>query len=132
MTELPYRLHHHHHHLGFVHPLHDVALHQCLLSSSVCCFPKPHTVFRVGKSTFVNLTWPITLHAFFLHFGRYVHLAWGSVRQKSIQTYSQTKQHTKDRLKEEKPLTISPFANSSLVTDILRSASKRLNKSITL
>ena len=25
--------------LGFVHPLQDVALHQCLLLSSVCCFP---------------------------------------------------------------------------------------------
>ena len=28
-------------HLGFVHPLQDVALHQCLPSSSVCCFPNP-------------------------------------------------------------------------------------------
>ena len=26
-------------HLGFVHPLQDVALHQCLALSSVCCFP---------------------------------------------------------------------------------------------
>ena len=26
-------------HLGFVHPLQDVALHQCLPSSSVCCLP---------------------------------------------------------------------------------------------
>ena len=26
-------------HLGFVHPLQDVALHQCLLLSSVCYFP---------------------------------------------------------------------------------------------
>ena len=26
-------------HLGFVHPLQDVALHQCLPLSSVCCFP---------------------------------------------------------------------------------------------
>ena len=25
--------------LGFVHPLQDVALHQCLPLSSVCCFP---------------------------------------------------------------------------------------------
>ena len=28
-------------HLGFVHPLQDVSLHQCLPSSSVCCFPNP-------------------------------------------------------------------------------------------
>ena len=28
-------------HLGFVHPLQDVALHQCLPSSSICCFPIP-------------------------------------------------------------------------------------------
>ena len=28
-------------HLGFVHPLQDVALHQCLPLSSVCCFPVP-------------------------------------------------------------------------------------------
>ena len=28
-------------HLGFVHPLQDAALHQCLPSSSVCCFPNP-------------------------------------------------------------------------------------------
>ena len=26
-------------HLGFVHPLQDVTLHQCLPLSSVCCFP---------------------------------------------------------------------------------------------
>ena len=26
-------------HLGFVHPLQDVALHQCLPLTSVCCFP---------------------------------------------------------------------------------------------
>ena len=25
--------------LGFVHPLQDVALHQCLSLSSFCCFP---------------------------------------------------------------------------------------------
>ena len=31
----------HHHHLGFVPPLQDVALHQCLPSSSVCCLPNP-------------------------------------------------------------------------------------------
>ena len=31
----------HHHHLGFVHPLQNVALHQCLPYSSVCCFPNP-------------------------------------------------------------------------------------------
>ena len=30
-----------HLHLGFVYPLQDVALHQCLPSSSVCCFPNP-------------------------------------------------------------------------------------------
>ena len=28
-------------HLGLVHPLQDVALHQCLPLSSVCCFPVP-------------------------------------------------------------------------------------------
>ena len=28
-------------HLGFIHPLQDVALHQCLPLSSVCCFPVP-------------------------------------------------------------------------------------------
>ena len=28
-------------HLGLVHPLQDVALHQCLPLSSVCCFPDP-------------------------------------------------------------------------------------------
>ena len=28
-------------HLGFVHPLQDVALHQCLPLSSACCFPVP-------------------------------------------------------------------------------------------
>ena len=28
-------------HLGFVHPLQDVALHQCLPLSSVCCFTVP-------------------------------------------------------------------------------------------
>ena len=28
-------------HLGFVHPLQDVALHQCLPSSSVCCLRNP-------------------------------------------------------------------------------------------
>ena len=28
-------------HLGFVHPLQDVVLHQCLPLSSVCCFPDP-------------------------------------------------------------------------------------------
>ena len=28
-------------HLGFVYPLQDVALHQCLPLSSVCCFPDP-------------------------------------------------------------------------------------------
>ena len=28
-------------HLGFVHPLQDVALHQCLPLLSVCCFPVP-------------------------------------------------------------------------------------------
>ena len=27
--------------LDFVHPLQDVALHQCLPLSSVCCFPNP-------------------------------------------------------------------------------------------
>ena len=27
--------------LGFVHPLQDVALHQCLPLSSVCCLPNP-------------------------------------------------------------------------------------------
>ena len=27
--------------LGFVHPLQDVSLHQCLPLSSVCCFPVP-------------------------------------------------------------------------------------------
>ena len=27
--------------LGFIHPLQDVALHQCLPLSSVCCFPVP-------------------------------------------------------------------------------------------
>ena len=32
---------HLHLHLGFVHPLQDVDLHQCLPSSSVCCFPNP-------------------------------------------------------------------------------------------
>ena len=32
---------HLHLHLGFVHPLQDAALHQCLPSSSVCCFPNP-------------------------------------------------------------------------------------------
>ena len=32
---------HFHLHLGFVHPLQDVALHHCLPSSSVCCFPNP-------------------------------------------------------------------------------------------
>ena len=32
---------HLHLHLGFVHPLQDVALHQCLPLSSVCCFPNP-------------------------------------------------------------------------------------------
>ena len=32
---------HLHFHLGFVHPLQDVALHQCLPLSSVCCFPNP-------------------------------------------------------------------------------------------
>ena len=32
---------HLHLHLGFVHPLQDVALHQCLPLSSVCCFPHP-------------------------------------------------------------------------------------------
>ena len=30
-----------HLHLGFVHPLQDVALHQCLPLSSVCCLPNP-------------------------------------------------------------------------------------------
>ena len=34
-------LFHLHLHLGFVHPLQDVALHQCLSSSSVCCLPNP-------------------------------------------------------------------------------------------
>ena len=28
-------------HLDFVHPVQDVALHQCLPLSSVCCFPNP-------------------------------------------------------------------------------------------
>ena len=28
-------------HLGFIHPLHHVALHQCLPLSPVCCFPVP-------------------------------------------------------------------------------------------
>ena len=32
---------HLHLHLGFVHPLQDVALHQCLPLSSVCCCPNP-------------------------------------------------------------------------------------------
>ena len=32
---------HLHLHLGFVHPLQDVAVHQCLPSPSVCCFPNP-------------------------------------------------------------------------------------------
>ena len=32
---------HYHLYLGFVHPLQDVALHQCLPLSSVCCFPNP-------------------------------------------------------------------------------------------
>ena len=32
---------HLHLHLGFVRPLQDVALHQCLPSLSVCCFPNP-------------------------------------------------------------------------------------------
>ena len=27
--------------LGLVHPVQDVALHQCLPSLSVCCFPNP-------------------------------------------------------------------------------------------
>ena len=31
--------------LGFVHPLQDVALHQCLPLSSVCCFPGPGDSF---------------------------------------------------------------------------------------
>ena len=36
ITLLIYRLR-----LGYVHPLHDVALHQCLPLSSVCCLPNP-------------------------------------------------------------------------------------------
>ena len=39
-------------HLGFVHPLQDVALHQCLPLSSVCCFPVPGCAGSTGMFIF--------------------------------------------------------------------------------
>ena len=52
----------HHLHLGFVHPLQDVALHQCLPSSSVCCFPNPGgSSFSVMSSCHRLLGCPLDL-----------------------------------------------------------------------
>ena len=42
--------------LGFVHPLQDVAFHQCLPLSSVCCFPVP------GGSLFLAMSSCHLLH----------------------------------------------------------------------
>ena len=46
-------------HLGFVHPLQDVALHQCLPLSSVCCFPVSCFTFHLG---FVHPLQDVALH----------------------------------------------------------------------
>ena len=49
-------------HLGFVHPLQDVALHQCLPSSSVCCLPNPVVPsFSVMSSCHLLLGRPLDL-----------------------------------------------------------------------
>ena len=49
-------------HLGVVHPLQDVARHQCLPSSSVCCFPVPS--FFVMSSCHLLLGRPFDLFPF--------------------------------------------------------------------
>ena len=50
-------------HLGFVHPLQDVALHQCLPSSSVCCFPNPGgsllLCYVILPSSAWSSSWPL-------------------------------------------------------------------------
>ena len=40
-------------HLGFVHLLQDVALHQCLPSSSVCCLPNPGGSLLLCYASFI-------------------------------------------------------------------------------
>ena len=46
-------------HLGFVHPLQDVALHQCLPLSSDFCFPDPGGSFLVFSTCHLLLGRPL-------------------------------------------------------------------------
>ena len=43
--------------LGLVHPLQDVALHQCLPLSSVCCFPNPGGSFLLCYVVLLSSAW---------------------------------------------------------------------------
>ena len=47
--------------LGFVHPLQDVALHQCLPWSSVCCFPNPSGSLRLCYVVLPSSAWSPSL-----------------------------------------------------------------------
>ena len=49
---------HLHLHLGFVHPLQDVALHQCLPLSSVCCFTNPDGSLLLCYVILPSSAWP--------------------------------------------------------------------------
>ena len=50
-------------HLCFVHPLQDVALHQCLPLSSLCCFPVPGGSLLAMSSCHLPLGSPLDLFA---------------------------------------------------------------------
>ena len=47
--------------LGFVHPLQDVALHQCLPLSSVCCFPDPGGSLLLCHVVLPSSAWVVLL-----------------------------------------------------------------------
>ena len=61
--------------LGFIHPLQNVALHQCLPLSSVCCFPVPVIPpFRVISSCYLLFGRPFDIFLGCRSVQRLVHL----------------------------------------------------------